>query len=98
MEFHQQTIHLVQCSQGIIGEIRFRYGLWQFVPCKNVEINGEQMAQIAQQIKGIEDSEGTECLDCEGTGGEVVPNGNHPGMITCRRCKGSGGAECKQPT
>ena len=59
MEFHQQTIHLVQTGGVTIGEIRFRYGLWQFRARVDIDINGEHAAKIAQKIKEIEDNAGT---------------------------------------
>lgn len=57
MIFHKQIIYLVQTGGSSIGELRYRYGFWCFLPFEGAEITGEQNAQIAQQQKELDDNE-----------------------------------------
>jgi len=49
----------VQANRGILGELRFKYGYWHFIPAKDVEITGEQNAKIAQQQQELDENERT---------------------------------------
>ena len=57
MTFTDQKVVLVQSGGGRLGELRFKYGCWHFLPFDGVEITGEQNAKIAQQQKELDDNE-----------------------------------------
>lgn len=57
MEFTDQKVVLVQTGGGSLGEIRYRYGSWRFLPFNGVEITGEQTAKIAQKQQELDANE-----------------------------------------
>lgn len=57
MIFTDQKVVLVQTGGGSLGEIRFLYGSWLFIPFEGVEIKGEQTAKIAQKQQELDENE-----------------------------------------
>ncbi len=57
MQFHKQTVYLVQSGGGDLGEIRFRYGSWRFIPRHGAEITGEQIALIGKKQLELDEND-----------------------------------------
>lgn len=55
--FTDQKVVLVQACGGSLGEIRFRYDSWRFLPFADVDITYQQITGIAKKLKELDDNE-----------------------------------------